>query len=185
MATIETKPESLSLTDVRSRGRATPVPQPNLEYQPNHGAYGYGNPYIHQPPMYPPYHPHSFQYPPPIQPTQPAPPMKPMQPIQAPIPTQAPVPTAKYPDVVPWFRFLDGHPDRNGDEIEFAPYGPLLKSRGFRRISQLTLEYFKLQDLQEWLEIDAGTAVLIMQYAAQDIEAFKCGQLNIPMDNVN
>jgi hypothetical protein len=88
--------------------------------------------------------------------------------------------TVEYPDVVHWFRFLDGHEVRRKDGIEFSPYGVLLKSKGFLRITQLTLDFFTLKDLQEWLSIEIGTAVLIMQYAKEDIDAIKAGHLVIP-----
>ena len=55
----------------------------------------------------------------------------------------------------------------------FAPYGVKLKAKGFLRISQLTLEFIQLKDLQEWLGIEVGIAILIMQYAKEDIEVLK------------
>jgi hypothetical protein len=77
------------------------------------------------------------------------------------------------PDVVAWFTYLDQHEERNKDGIVFAPYGVRLKAKGFLRISQLTLEFIQLKDLQDWLGIEVGTAILIMQYAKEDIEALK------------
>lgn len=77
------------------------------------------------------------------------------------------------PDVVAWFAYLDQHEERNKDGIVFAPYGVRLKAKGFLRISQLTLEFIQLKDLQDWLGIEVGTAILIMQYAKEDIEALK------------
>jgi hypothetical protein len=69
---------------------------------------------------------------------------------------------------------------RNKDDIVFAPYGDVLKKKGFIRITQLTLDFFSLKDLQEWLGIEVGTAILIMQYAKADIEAIKAGTLVFP-----
>lgn len=77
------------------------------------------------------------------------------------------------PDIVAWFAFLDQHEARNKDGIVFAPYGVRLKAKGFLRISQLTLEFIHLKDLQDWLGIEVGTAILIMQYAKEDIEALQ------------
>jgi hypothetical protein len=41
-----------------------------------------------------------------------------------------------------------------------------------------SLNIFTLKDLQEWLGISAKSAVLVMQYAKQDIDDIKSGQLN-------
>ena len=78
-----------------------------------------------------------------------------------------------FPDVVAWFAYLDQHEERNKDDIVFAQYGVKLKAKGFRRITQLTLDFIQLKDLQDWLGIEVGTAILIMQYAREDIEALK------------
>ena len=86
----------------------------------------------------------------------------------------------KIPDVASWFSYLDRHEQRNKDEITFAPYGVMLKAKGFLRLSQLTLEYVQLRDLQEWLGIEVGTAILIMQYAKEDLEALKSGKWVFP-----
>ncbi len=72
------------------------------------------------------------------------------------------------------------HEERNKDGIIFAPYGVTLKSKGFLRISQLTSEYIQLKDLQEWLGIEIGTAILIMQYAKEDLEALKSRKWAFP-----
>ena len=77
------------------------------------------------------------------------------------------------PDIVAWFEYLDQHEERNKDGIVFAPYGVTLKTKGFLRITQLTLDFIQLKDLQDWLGIEVGTAILIMQYAKEDIEALK------------
>ncbi len=84
------------------------------------------------------------------------------------------------PDIVAWFSYLDQHEERNKDGIIFAPYGVTLKSKGFLRISQLTSEYIQLKDLQEWLGIEIGTAILIMQYAKEDLEALKSRKWAFP-----
>jgi hypothetical protein len=101
----------------------------------------------------------------------------------------APAPTAtptgaiqlpiKYPDLINWFSSLDTNEERNQDGIIFAPYGAILKEKGLLRLSQLTLDIFTLKDLQGWLGISAGSAVLIMQYAKQDIDSIKVGHLTV------
>jgi hypothetical protein len=102
-----------------------------------------------------------------------APPAMPVGNVQPPI-------NLKYPDLVYWFTSLDTNEERNKDGIVFKPYGPILKDKGFLRLSQLTLDFFTLRDLQGWLGISAGSAVLIMQYAKQDIDDIKAGRLAFP-----
>ena len=77
------------------------------------------------------------------------------------------------PDIVAWFSYLDWHEEHNKDGIIFAPFGHILKMKGFLQISQLTLDFVKLEDLQTWLGIEVGTAIFIMQYAKEDMEALK------------
>ncbi|KAL4065079.1 hypothetical protein J3A83DRAFT_4375571 [Scleroderma citrinum] len=108
----------------------------------------------------------------------------PGQPVELPLPTVlltsqpavhfAPSqnPTASHdsdvltPDIVSWFLFLDQHEWQNKNGICFALYGPI--------------EWVNLTELQDLLSINFGTAILIMQYAAQDLEAAKLGQLILP-----
>jgi hypothetical protein len=61
----------------------------------------------------------------------------------------------------------------------FSPFGAALKEKGFIQISQLSQEYLSLKDLQELLDIDMGTAILILQYAKADVEAIEGGKLLI------
>ena len=84
------------------------------------------------------------------------------------------------PDIVAWFAYLDKHEERNKDGIMFSPYGDILKEKGFLCISQLTLEFIHLKDLQDWLGIEVSTAILIMQYAKEDVEALKSGKWIFP-----
>jgi hypothetical protein len=104
-------------------------------------------------------------------------------PVMNPMPTLGTVPnvaTITIPDIVSWFSYLDRHEQRNKDGIIFAPYGVTLKAKGFLRLSQLTLEFIQLKDLQEWLGIEVGTAILIMQYAKEDMDALKTRQWVFP-----
>ena len=86
----------------------------------------------------------------------------------------------EYPDVERWCHYLDGHPLRNKDNIKFTPYASILKEKGFLRIKQLTTNFFKPEDLGRWLDIGVGIAVLIMQYAQEDVEEIRAGRLVIP-----
>ena len=76
-----------------------------------------------------------------------------------------PTPSAsvKIPNIVQWFCYLNKDERRNKDGIIFSPYGINLRAKGFICLSQLTLDFFKLSDLQDWLGIEVGTAILIMQ----------------------
>jgi hypothetical protein len=86
----------------------------------------------------------------------------------------------RYPNIEEWFQSLDEHNIRGQDGIRFSQYGAVLKAEGFIRLSQLTLEFLSLKDLQELLGIGKGTAVLLMQYAQEDINAIKAGSLTFP-----
>ncbi|KAF8838295.1 hypothetical protein BDN67DRAFT_1013216 [Paxillus ammoniavirescens] len=87
---------------------------------------------------------------------------------------------AEIPDIISWFAYLDSREERQPDDPTFTQFGPILKDQGFLRLSQLSLEYFGLADLQKWLGIGAGTAVLIMQYAKEDLAAIRSGRLVPP-----
>ena len=88
------------------------------------------------------------------------------------------------PDVIDWFAYLDQHEERSKDGIVFAPYGVRLKAKGFLRISQLTLDFIQLKDLQDWLGIEVCTAILIMQYAKEDVEALRSRKWVFPGQSV-
>jgi hypothetical protein len=85
-----------------------------------------------------------------------------------------------YPDIVTWCQYLDGHKERNQDGIVFGPFGNLLKKKGFIRVTQLTSGFVGLKDLQGWLDIEVGTAILTMEYAKIDVQAIDTGRLFFP-----
>ncbi|KAI6102103.1 hypothetical protein F5141DRAFT_1241828 [Pisolithus sp. B1] len=58
------------------------------------------------------------------------------------------------PDIISWLAYLDQHKQRNKDGIIFSQFRPVLQKMGFIRISQLSLDFIKLPDLQEWLGIN-------------------------------
>ncbi len=90
-------------------------------------------------------------------------------------------PAVKYLEVTCWFPFLDKHEEHHKDGIGFAAFGEVLKNKGFLHITQLTLDFIMLKDLQDWLGIEVETAILIMQYAKDDIENIKASRLIIPL----
>ena len=89
-------------------------------------------------------------------------------------------PDAASIDIIAWFEMLDHHPQRNKDGILYSKYGPLLKEMDFYRISQLTTGDVTKNDLQEWLGVKVGTAVLILTYAKEDMAKFNSGQSLLP-----
>src|SRR5258707_11523341 len=90
---------------------------------------------------------------------------------------------SEYPDVVTWSHYLANHPDRKDDGIDFKLIGDSLKLKGFIRITQFTSDLFGWKDLQECLGVETGTALLILQYAKEDIRAIEEGQLVFPDPN--
>jgi hypothetical protein len=177
-ATLDIKPPTLSLHVVRPRTRHGPAMSYENSPQSMNSMFNFPGQFA-MPPMHP-----FFMYPgqgmqnvgfagmpAAYGATVPAAPVAAVQPLQQPI---------KYPDLIYWFSSLDKNEERNKDGIVFTPYGTILRNKGFLRLSQLTLDVFTLKDLQEWLGISAGSAVLIMQYAKQDIDDIKAGRLIVP-----
>lgn len=85
-----------------------------------------------------------------------------------------------YPDIITWCQYLDSHDDRNQDGVVFEPFGTILKQKGFVRITQLISSFVHIKDLQNWLGIEVGTAILIMDYAKTDVDAINTGKLFFP-----
>jgi hypothetical protein len=88
----------------------------------------------------------------------------------------ADIPVQNIPKVIDWFSYLDQHPQRNQDEITYAPFGPILKKEGFFRISQLKSDHVGPEHLTKWLGIGFGVAVLIIQYVEHDLAAIRSGK---------
>lgn len=179
-ATIDTKPPLLFLHDVRPRTRRGPtIPHENNTQQinpgfnfPNHGFNFPGHFAMPQMPLfvYPGHNVQSVQNSMSFLPAAAYGAAAPAVPVGSLGTAQRPI---KYPSLIDWFASLDTNEERNKDGIVFAPYGAVLKDKGFLRLSQLSLELFTLKDLEEWLGISVGTAVLIMQYAKEDIDNLK------------
>ena len=97
-----------------------------------------------------------------------------------------PVPMATVPALVPqsalnpellgitkWLQALDADEKRHLDGVCFSDFGDLLNERGFFKITQLSPKFVKLKHLAQWLGTKEGIAVLIFQYAEEDIEMFR------------
>ncbi|KAI6163839.1 P-loop containing nucleoside triphosphate hydrolase protein [Pisolithus thermaeus] len=79
----------------------------------------------------------------------------------------------KIPDIISWLAYLDQHEQWNKDGIVFSQFGPVLQKMDFVHISQLSLDFIKLLELQDLLGINLGTAISLMQYARDDLEVVK------------
>ncbi|KAI6097620.1 hypothetical protein EDD16DRAFT_1719116 [Pisolithus croceorrhizus] len=84
------------------------------------------------------------------------------------------------PDIISWLVYLDQHKQWNKDGIVFSQFRLVLQKMGFVHISQLSLNFIKLLELQDLLGINLGTAISLMQYARDDLEAVKSGQWTFP-----
>lgn len=159
---MDKKPNKLFLRDARPRGRSISGSE-NFD-GPFH-PYGHngGYPFPYQMPstfFLPPTMPqaqHSHLQPPPFAPAPSGPMVTAVAPVQA-------------PAIKPWLEFIEHHALRNPDNIPFTLYGNQLLNQGIRRISQLQQEYITRQDLQTWLGVDVGTAILLFQYAKEDMD---------------
>jgi len=173
-ATVDEKPVTLSFVpkDTRADGRSPPsmAPPPEMEMRAHsdrlNGGYGTQVHFVMPPwPSGPPgYQGGNIGQ---------------IYPSNQPSMTSHPLRTANDPDIVKWFSYLDRHEDRNKDGITFAPFGPILKQKQFFRLSQLMSSHIKLEALESWLGIEVGAAILILEYAKEDLEAVRAGQLFI------
>ena len=80
------------------------------------------------------------------------------------------------PDVTSWCCYLASHLECKNN-VDVVSIGDALKSNGFTHITQLTLGCFGWKDLKDCLGIAIGTAVLILHYAKEDVQAIDEGQL--------
>ena len=105
-------------------------------------------------------------------------------PSAAPSPQAGPVPSlpaaGDIPDVIDWFAYLDKHEQWNCDGVTYEQFGPILKSHGFVRISQLISEFLPVPELQKLLNVKLGTVVQILDYIREDLHAIRSGKLVFP-----
>jgi hypothetical protein len=158
-ATVDKKPDALSLTVAEPRSRMQVTKDPEVAatngFQ-QHGCHGQGPACQH----------HALTAPPPV-------------PVPVPAQISDDSHIVDYPDVISWTRHLDRHPNRNRDGIKFLPYGRKLDEKGFKRINNISRDFFSVEELARWLELgeQIGIASLIMQYAKADTDAIKSGRL--------
>ncbi|KIK76600.1 hypothetical protein PAXRUDRAFT_781116 [Paxillus rubicundulus Ve08.2h10] len=88
------------------------------------------------------------------------------------------------PDMVhlPFFHggewFLQ-HTERSQDGVNYSQFEGILQEKGFTRLSQFTSKHVTASDLQQWLGVRIGTAVNMKDYADDDLEAVRAGNLVI------
>ncbi|KAF8433193.1 hypothetical protein L210DRAFT_3649851 [Boletus edulis BED1] len=80
------------------------------------------------------------------------------------------IPLARIPSIFTWLKSLDDHKERGKDEISFTQFAHIFKQEGFFRLSQLSGEFMSRDELQGMLNVPRGIALLIMQYAKQDLQ---------------
>jgi hypothetical protein len=85
-----------------------------------------------------------------------------------------------FPDVALWCRYLANHPNRKHEGIDFRAIGEALKINGFDTITLLASDILKWRDIKECLDTTMGTAVKILHYARQDVQAIEEGRLVFP-----
>jgi hypothetical protein len=160
---------------------ALPTLSPNLFPVLGHNAM----PYMPFPqpvhPMHPHYPPYYSHYPPhPMTPMITLPP----QPVARGAHGIESKPTERqevqYPTITTYFRYLDAHPSRSRDNINFSQYSELLVSKKWVRMSQLVSPRLTLEKLCEILHIEEGTADLLLTYAAEDKKDIENGTLKVP-----
>ena len=91
-------------------------------------------------------------------------------PHSTPSPSPAPF-ISNIPDIIAWFASLDCNEQCGINGVTFELYVPIMKENGFLHLYQLGLDTVQPSDLQEWLGIKAGIALLILDYAKQDLKA--------------
>ena len=64
--------------------------------------------------------------------------------------------------------------------MDFTAFGPILQAKGFLDISQLSCDFVSVADLQVWLGVEAGTAIVIRSHVDTDIQAVNAGKHVLP-----
>jgi hypothetical protein len=184
-ATVDEKPLTLILREARGRGRApTPGPSqfnggfPDMHYGSNMvpQQYYFPQPYSGQP---------FLQCPAAPIPTPALASALPTLPVNAApsVASSTSNPTSTQPaipDIMTWCHYLDRHQERNNDGIQFGEFGPLLKQKGYLRISQLASDFYRDGSLEKILGVEEGIAIMIRQYAKEDLDEIRAGKLVIP-----
>ena len=99
------------------------------------------------------------------------------------LPNANPTETVPFPDVIHWFSYLDQHVQCNQRvdvSMNFTALGPILQAKGFLDISQLSRDYVSVADLQAWLGVEVGTAIVIRSHVDTDIQAVNAGKHVLP-----
>ncbi|KAF8417369.1 hypothetical protein L210DRAFT_3511402 [Boletus edulis BED1] len=101
------------------------------------------------------------------------------------LPNENPPETVPFPDIIRWFSFLDQrlrHDPCVNVSMDFSAFGPVLQAKGFLDIAQLSGNYVSVENLQAWLGVEVGTALVIRSYVDLDIQAVNAGKHVLPTD---
>ncbi|KIJ19499.1 hypothetical protein PAXINDRAFT_153417 [Paxillus involutus ATCC 200175] len=71
------------------------------------------------------------------------------------------------------------HTERSQDGVNYSQFEGILQEKGFTCLSQLASKHVTASDPQQWLGVTVGTAVNMKDYADDDLEAVKAGNLVI------
>jgi hypothetical protein len=159
--TEDMKPPTLFLHEARARGRS-PSYNPHPGFPGTYPIQSGGFPFVY------------------MQPTVPAnvPPPKAQLPHPALQTPDAATADYSFPSIRAWLYYLENHPQRGTKP--WTIHSQTLGDNGFDCVTQLSLDFLTLSELQEMLNINKGTAVLLFQYAKEDMKAIKDGILAIP-----
>ena len=89
---------------------------------------------------------------------------------------------ANIPDIVTWFEYVHRCESLKKNRPNFKDFGPIMESKGFYDISQLSNNDFSIGELASWLGVEdkPGVALLVMQYVHRDLDVMKAGTFVIP-----
>ncbi|KIK80350.1 hypothetical protein PAXRUDRAFT_158925 [Paxillus rubicundulus Ve08.2h10] len=73
------------------------------------------------------------------------------------------------PSMSTWLNSHNDHKEWGKYGIRFIQFSSIFEWEGFLRLSQLSGEFISQNELQEMLRVPHGPALLIMQYAKQDL----------------
>jgi hypothetical protein len=85
------------------------------------------------------------------------------------------LPEPAYPSVSAWLAHCATMAARSNKGIDFTALAHLFATNGFHSLDQIDGSLITPMQLREWLNIDLGTGVRILQYAKADLDAINAG----------
>jgi hypothetical protein len=101
------------------------------------------------------------------------PPFSSLHPMVPPTTPALPMQPLKYPLIVEWPTYCDGHLQCAGED--FTSIMPKFDKEGLWCLHQLISDNITVEKLSDWLGIGKGMADLIIRYAEEDIAAIHAG----------